>query len=188
MAEPEVAQMDRKRRFELLALPHLDAAYNLARWLTGSGADAEDVAQEAYLRAYRYFESWQGQEIRVWLLTITRHCFLAWVQRNRDRRLVFGLEQDTEAGAAAETMWGQAPSTPETLLLRRQDAATLERLIQDLPPDYREVLVLREIEELAYQEIAQVVGAPLGTVMSRLARARAMLRKRWRRGDAGTGK
>ena len=173
---------DRKRRFELLALPHLDAAYNLARWLAGNVTDAEDVVQEAYLRAYRYFDAWQGGNFRVWLLTIVRNSFLTWVKENRGARLVFHPDAPTGDSADTEaTAWGTPPRDPETLLLERIDSQVLGRLMQTLPAEYREVLLLREVEDLSYREIATVTHMPIGTVMSRLARARLALRKLWER-------
>jgi RNA polymerase sigma-70 factor, ECF subfamily len=181
-------QDDRRRRFELLALPHLDAAYNLARWLAGNAADAEDVLQDAYLRAFRYFDAFRGPDIRVWLLSIVRNTFLSWVKENRSSRLVFVPdERGGEAADPAETMWGEAPRDPESLMLRSADTGTLNRLIEDLPTEYREVLLLREVEEMPYRDIAAVVGVPIGTVMSRLARSRAMLRHRWHAQSAKEG-
>jgi RNA polymerase sigma-70 factor (ECF subfamily) len=180
-----VARDDRKRRFELLALPHLDAAYNLARWLAGNPADAEDVVQDAYLRAYRYFDTWQGGDMRVWLLAIVRTCFMTWVRENRSARLVF--QADPAPGDSAETeqtVWGEPPRDPEALLLDSIDSATLTRLMERLPTEYREVLLLREVEDLSYKEIAAVIGTPIGTVMSRLARARLALRRLWLASDA----
>ena len=146
---------DRRRRFELLALPHLDAAYNLARWLAGNTADAEDVVQDAYLRAYRYFDAFQGGNFRVWLLTIVRNAFITWVKENRSGRMVF--LPDTPVAETAETeatMWGSRPRDPEALLLESIDSQTLSRLMEQLPAEYREVLLLREVEDLAYKEIA----------------------------------
>ena len=164
----------------MLCMPHLDAAYNLARWLTGNSADAEDVVQEAYLRAYRYFDAWRGGNIRVWLLAIVRNSFITWVKENRSSRLVFRSDTPSEeTGAIQETAWGTAPRDPESLLLERMDSQTLARLMQCLPAEYREVLVLREVEDLAYKEIAAVIDVPIGTVMSRLSRARLALRKLW---------
>ena len=163
-------------------MPHLDAAYNLARWLAGNPADAEDVVQEAYLRAYRYFHAWQGGNFRVWLLTIVRNSFLTWAKENRGSRLVFHAETPTGGSADTEaTAWGEPPRDPESLLLQRLDSETLTRTMQRLPVEYREVLLLREVEDLAYKEIAEVLGVPIGTVMSRLARARLALRKLWLR-------
>ena len=177
MAQPSD---DRRRRFERLALPHLDAAYNLARWLAGNPSDAEDVAQEAYLRAYRYFDAFQGGNIRVWLLTIVRNSFVTWARENRTSRMMFLPETPVaETADREETMWGTPPRDPEALLLQTLDSEMLERLMQRLPPDYREVLLLREVEDLSYKEIATVTGVPIGTVMSRLARARLALRRLW---------
>ena len=171
---------DRRRRFELLALPHLDAAYNLARWLAGNTTDAEDVVQDAYLRAFRYFDAFQGGNFRVWLLTIVRNAFMTWVKENPTSRLTF--VPSPQAGEPAETeeiMWGSRPRDPEALLLESIDSQTLSRLMEQLPAEYREVLLLREVEDLAYKEIAEVTGVPMGTVMSRLSRARLSLRKLW---------
>jgi RNA polymerase sigma-70 factor, ECF subfamily len=171
-------ESDGRRRFELLALPHLDAAYNLARWLAGNAADAEDVVQEAYLRAFRYFDSFNGGNMRVWLLTIVRNSFVTWARENRSGRLVFAPEAPV-AEENEEIMWATPQRDPETLLLARIDAATLDRLMGQLSAEYREVLVLREVEDLSYREIATVAGVPIGTVMSRLARARLALRRLW---------
>ena len=171
----------RRRQFELLALPHLDAAFNLARWLAGNTADAEDIVQDAYLRGWRYFDSFRGGNMRVWLLAIVRTAFLTWMKDNRSPRLVFFAEEP--ANADEITAWSEAPRDPEALLLDRVDSAVFGELISRLPGEYREVLVLREMEDLSYREIAQITGNPIGTVMSRLARARAALRKLWK--DAG---
>jgi RNA polymerase sigma-70 factor (ECF subfamily) len=175
-----LARDDRKRRFELLALPHLDAAFNLARWLTGNTTDAEDVVQDAYLRAYRFFDSFQGGNFRVWLLTIVRNCFMTWVRENRSSRLVFHADPPVgDTAESEETAWGQRPRDPETMLLDSIDSQTLTRLMERLPTEYREVLLLREVEDLAYKDIATVTGVPIGTVMSRLSRARLALRRLW---------
>ncbi|HVY17694.1 MAG TPA: sigma-70 family RNA polymerase sigma factor [Rhodopila sp.] len=163
----------RTRRFELLAMPHLDAAFNLARWLTGNHADAEDVVQDAYLRAFRYFDAFRGANFRVWLLTIVRNAFLDWIKDNRSSRLVFQ--------SADETIEAEPDPQPnvEAMLLERVDSETLTTLVEQLPAEYREVLVLREIEDLSYKEIAAITELPPGTVMSRLSRARTALRKAW---------
>jgi RNA polymerase sigma-70 factor, ECF subfamily len=173
-------QDDRRRRFELLALPHLDAAFNLARWLAGNPTDAEDVVQDAYMRAYRYFDAFHGGNFRVWLLTIVRNAFVTWVKENRSNRMVFVPDTPVaETADTEETMWGSRPRDPESLLLESIDSAMLGRLMEQLPAEYREVLLLREVEDLAYKEIAEVTGVPIGTVMSRLSRARLSLRKLW---------
>jgi RNA polymerase sigma-70 factor, ECF subfamily len=173
-------QDDRRRRFELLALPHLDAAFNLARWLAGNTTDAEDVVQDAYMRAYRYFDAFQGGNFRVWLLTIVRNAFITWVKENRSSRMVFVPDTSVaETADVEETMWASRPRDPEALLMESIDSQTLSRLMEQLPAEYREVLLLREVEELAYKEIVEVTGVPIGTVMSRLSRARLSLRKLW---------
>jgi len=172
----------RRRRFELLALPHLDAAHNLARWLAGNPTDAEDVVHDAYLQAYRYFDGFQGGNFRVWLMAIVRNSFVTWVKENRSSRMVFAADAPVDEAAETEqVMWGSRPRDPESLLLQGVDSQTLGRLMEQLPLEYREVLLLREVEELDYKEIATVMGAPIGTVMSRLSRARLSLRELWLR-------
>jgi RNA polymerase sigma factor (sigma-70 family) len=172
-----VAKDDPKRRFELLALPHLDAAYNLARWLTGNATDAEDVVQDAYLRAFRYFHAFRGDNFRVWLLAIVRNTFVTWVKDNRSSRLLF-QQSDSERDDVIP-VWTEAQRDPEAMLIDRVDKETITRLLAQLPVEYREILILREIEELSYKDIAQVTEIPTGTVMSRLSRARLALRKAW---------
>ena len=162
----------RTRRFELLAMPHLDAAFNLARWLTGNTADAEDVVQDAYLRAFRYLDTFHGDKFRAWLLTIVRNSFLDWLKDNRSGDQFF-------QPAPADLEWTDPEPGPEAMLLDRVDSETLSTLMSQLPAEYREVLILREIEDLSYKDIAAVTGSPPGTVMSRLSRARLALRKAW---------
>ena len=167
-----MASDERTRRFELLAMPHLDAAFNLARWLTGNGADAEDVVQDAYLRAFRYLDTFRGDNFRVWLLTIVRNTFLDWLKDNRSCRQVFRpLPDDAE--------WTDPAPSAEAMLLEQVNSETLARMLAQLPIEYREILILREIEELSYKEIARITGLAAGTVMSRLSRARLALRKAW---------
>src|SRR3954449_11739297 len=128
-----LAADNRNRRFELLAMPHLDAAFNLARWLAGNTADAEDVVQDAYLRAYRYFDSFHGGNFRVWMLTIVRNAFVSWVKENRSGRMIF--QPDAPAGEAAEpdeTLWSSRPRDPEALLMDRIESETLSRLMERL--------------------------------------------------------
>ncbi len=153
-------------------MPHLDAAFNLARWLTGNTADAEDVVQDAYLRAFRYLDAFRGDNFRVWLLTIVRNSFLDWLKDNRSGRNLF-------QPAPADLESTDPNPTPEAMLLDRVDGETLSILMARLPAEYREVLILREIEDLSYKDIAAVTGLPAGTVMSRLSRARLALRKAW---------
>lgn len=168
---------ERLRRFEQLMLPHIDAATNLARWLMPAGADARDLVQEAYLRAYRSFDSFQGDTPRAWLLAIVRNtCFTA-----RAKARVHQCEEsfDDETYEMASEPWpgggSGAAHDPLALLERRTELELLQRLIRTLPDEYREILLLREAEELSYKEIAGILGVPVGTVMSRLARARAFL-------------
>ena len=167
-----VAADDRTRRFELLAMPHLDAAFNLARWLTGNAADAEDVVQDAYLRAFRYLEAFRGDNFRVWLLTIVRNTFLDWLKDNRSGRRLF-------QPAPADMEWVDPAPSAEAMLMDRVDSETLTVLMAKLPTEYREILVLREIEDMSYKDIATVTATPPGTVMSRLSRARIALRRAW---------
>jgi len=155
-------------------LPHLNAAYNLARWLTRNPADAEDVVQEAYLRALRYFDGFAGADGKAWLLSIVRHTCFTWLRKNRPAELA---PLGEGAGEAAEPASDEAD--PEALMMAARDRALLDRLIAELPPEFREVIVLRELEELSYRDIADIAGVPIGTVMSRLARARTRLRRDW---------
>lgn len=159
---------DNRRRFEQLVLPHLDAAYNLARWMTRNDHDAEDVTQESMLRAYRFADGLRG-EARPWLLAIVRNACVSWLQANRPAELAGALDAEAAAG---EPDRGDGP---EALAARAGDRRMLNEAIAALPPPFREVLVLRELEDLAYRDIAQIVGVPIGTVMSRLSRARRLL-------------
>ncbi len=157
-------------RFEREILPHLDAAYNLARWLAGNDADAADVVQEASVRALSYFDSFRGGDARAWLLRIVRNTFYSWLRQNRGEETTPFDEAVHEAAGTGEN--------PETSTIQRADRARLQRAIEELPVEFREALVLREIEGLSYKEIAHVAGVPMGTVMSRIARARKLLRDR----------
>jgi RNA polymerase sigma factor (sigma-70 family) len=155
--------------FERTVLPHLDAAYNLARWLTRNDHDAEDVVQEAYLRAFQFFASFHGSDGRAWLLTIVRNTCYTWLEKNRAWR----------PEAFDEERHGMAsPATgPEARVQESEDRQMLRRAVEELPAEYREVIVLRELEGLSYKEIAGIADIPLGTVMSRLARARERLQQ-----------
>jgi RNA polymerase sigma factor (sigma-70 family) len=154
--------------FAAVVMPHLDDAYALARWLTGNSADAEDIVQEACLRALRGLDRYAGGNARAWLLAITRNAAFTWLARNRPKALL--ATEDIEALAPAD-----GAATPEEALIAKADAAAIERAIAALPPPFKETLVLRDINGLSYREIAEITGVPLGTVMSRLARARGLL-------------
>ena len=169
-----------RHRFEAVALPHLDAAYALARWLTRSDADAADVVQEAYLRAFRYFDSYRDGDAKSWLLKIVRRTCLTWLQRNRSADVV-SLEAEAEFGDTGTMASGDA----EALLESRSDLRRLDQLIEALPAPLRETIVLRELHELGYREIAEVTGVPIGTVMSRLHRARSLLLSAWNTKETG---
>ncbi|WP_460901790.1 RNA polymerase sigma factor [Paraburkholderia jirisanensis] len=156
-----------------MALPHLDAAYNLARWLSGNPNDAEDIVQDAYIRAFRYFDMFRGDNARPWLLTIVRRTwYTEWQKREMSRHSV---EFDENLDDAVFEGWSEPQADPETLMIRDQDARLVHAALEQLPPEYREVMVLRELEELSYREIAEIADLPLGTVMSRLARGRRRL-------------
>jgi len=156
-------------RFEQAILPHLTAAYNLARWLTGNDHDAEDVVQESYLRALKFFSGFRGGSSRPWLLTIVRNTCYTWMRRNRMEEP--GLELDEEIYVDSNS-----PS-PEAILLAAARGDMVRRALEELPAEFREIVILREMEGLSYKEIAEVTAVPVGTVMSRLARARARLQK-----------
>jgi RNA polymerase sigma-70 factor (ECF subfamily) len=155
--------------FDETILPHLGAARNLARWLVRGSDDAEDVVQEAYLRAFRYFGTFRGGNARAWLLKVVRTTAITSFQKNRGQQLATEFNEDIHS-AGCEAV------NPETLLLQRADAQLIEQAMNDLPVRWREVLMLRELEGLSYKEIAEVVGVPLGTVMSTLFRARERFR------------
>jgi RNA polymerase sigma factor (sigma-70 family) len=156
-------------RVELLG--HLDAAYNLAHWLTRDDHDAEDIVQEAYLRAYKRFSTFTGQNGRAWLLTIVRNCSYNLLKRNGTR------SRDDAFDEQIHTMYTTSACDPEAALLREERAELVRNALTDLPPEHREILILREMEGLSYSEIASMMGVPLGTVMSRLSRARDRLQQ-----------
>lgn len=181
-----IAERRQRSRFERVALPHLDAAYSLARWLTRNDADAADVVQEAYLRAFRYFDSYRDGDAKSWLLKIVRRTCYSWLEHNRPAELV-ALETADDAGEGAAAQLPGSGGDTEALLLSRSDLRRLDRLIEHLPAPLREAIVLRELHELDYREIAEVTGVPIGTVMSRLHRARTALRRAWEGKDVVDG-
>jgi len=176
-----IAQRRQRSRFETVVLPHLDAAYSLARWLTRNDADAADVVQEAYLRAFRYFDSYREGDAKSWVLKIVRRTCYSWIERNRPADVI-PLEAD---GELEDSIAPGVASNTEALLQSRSDLRRLDQLIEALPAPLREVVVLRELHELGYREIAEVTGVPIGTVMSRLHRARSALRRAWDEKDIG---
>lgn len=168
-----------KTAFAEMALPHLDAAYNLARWLTRDPSDAADVVQESMMRALRFFGGYRGGNGKAWLLAIVRNTAFDWLKTNRPHEIVTSsIGSETAFDYAAQTV----PSTlddPETALIRAGYHRHMDSLIAALPPEFRECLVLRELEELSYKEIAHIADIPIGTVMSRLARARRLIQQGW---------
>ena len=157
---------DRRRRFEAQALPHLDAAYNLARWLSRSPVDADDIVQDAMLRAFRAFDGFRGGDMKAWLLTIVRNCWLSAGKATKRRGHTPLEDQDLVA-----------EGDPEHSAIQQGTRRRLDALVAQLPEEFREALILREMEDMSYREIAEITGTPIGTVMSRLARARALLRE-----------
>ncbi len=187
--------MTERERFAMLVVPHLNAAYNLARWLTRNEVDAQDVVQNAMLRALRYLHSLRGTDARPWLLGIVRNECMSWLRaRSADRGASindgFDAGQNSDTRGAADAPGGAAAgdagkqefaavaaheNPPERAAIRRLEARLLNEAIAALPPPFREAIVLRELEDLSYREIAQITGVPIGTVMSRLSRARRLL-------------
>jgi RNA polymerase sigma-70 factor (ECF subfamily) len=156
----------KRARFEQVILPHLGAAYNLARWLTGDDHDADDVVQEAYLRAYRFFDTYRGGDSRSWLFSVVRNTCHTWLRKNRNRDME--LYDDEQHGVCQAF-------NPEASLLRKASVELVRNALEELPLVFREVVILRELEGLSYHGIAAIADLPLGTVMSRLARGRARL-------------
>ena len=154
-------------RFEEAVMPHLDAAYNLARWLTRNTTDAEDVVQEAFLRAFKFFNGFHGTNGRAWTLQIVRNTYYSWLQKNKKGEEVTEFDEEIHGRAAS--------CSPETILMERVDRQQLKQMLGELPVEFREIIVLRELEGMSYKEIANIADLPLGTVMSRLARARERL-------------
>jgi RNA polymerase sigma-70 factor (ECF subfamily) len=157
-------------RFEQVIVPHLDAAYNLARWLTGNDHDAQDVVQEASLRALQFFGSFHGNAGRAWLLAIVRNTCFTWLKKHRGREPAAIFDEDIHSPA-------DEASNPQQLLLREEDHQLLHQALEELPLEFREVIVLRELEGLSYKEIAEIAAIPVGTVMSRIARGRDRLQQ-----------
>ena len=163
-------ERERLKLFEQTVLPHLDAAYNLARWLTGNDQDAQDVAQEASLRAFKFFGNFRGENARAWLLTIVRNTFYTWLRKNHRPEVT--LENDEVLAVEDVSV------NVEVLSSRLADAEVVRQAIEELPVEFREIIILREMEGFSYKEISDLADVPIGTVMSRLARARKQLQRR----------
>jgi len=185
MANDAAAEQARMRRFREVALPHLDEVYTLARYLMRNTDDAEDAVQECYLRALRHFDSYRGPAMKPWLLAILRNVCKNEFRRRSGGELPTDYAQD-ESVAEEMPMWQEPQASPENTILQQQDSATIRRLVAELPEPFREAIVLREMNDLSYKEIAEVAGVPVGTVMSRLARARSMLRSAWNAAETAT--
>jgi RNA polymerase sigma factor (sigma-70 family) len=168
---------EKARRFREAALPYLDDAYTMARYLLRNAADAEDAVQECYLRAFKHFDSYRGPAMKPWLFAILRNvCRAEYARRATTPTSTI---EDVPESAEQTPLWHEAQETPEAHMLREKDSDAIRRLISALAEPFRETFVLREIQNLSYREIADVAEVPVGTVMSRLARARAMLRSAW---------
>jgi RNA polymerase sigma factor (sigma-70 family) len=168
-----------REQFEQLVLPHMDAAYNLARWLVRNPHDAEDLAQEAMTRAIKFFSGFRGGDPRAWLLTIVRNSCFTWLGRNRAKDLAEFQEEAHSPGissSADQSSIQMPPSNPETMAVAQAESARVRRALEELPVIFREAVVMREIEGMSYKEIADVTSVSIGTVMSRLARGRDRLR------------
>jgi RNA polymerase sigma-70 factor (ECF subfamily) len=164
----DVLDVHERARFEQLVLPHLDAAFNLARWLLRSREDSEDVTQEAMLRAFRFFRGFHGGDARAWVLQIVRNTCYTWLEKNRPVELMTEFDEELHA---------QPSVSPESLAIAGDNRERLGKALETLPPRFREVLVLRELEGCSYKEIATITAIPIGTVMSALARARQRLQR-----------
>jgi RNA polymerase sigma-70 factor (ECF subfamily) len=163
-----VDEQAKRARFEEMIMPHLDAAYNLARWLTRNEHDAQDVVQDAFLRAFKFFEGFHGTNSRSWLLSIVRNASYNWLQKNRKNELTTVFDEELHGAEAVV-------SDPLAPLLRDADQRLVRQAMEELPVEFREVMILRELEGMSYKEIAELTEIPIGTVMSRLARARKQL-------------
>ena len=168
--DKRLEEQNKQARFEETIMPHLDAAYNLARWLTRNEHDAEDVAQDAVLRAFKFFGGFRGGNSRSWLLSIVRNTAYTWLQKNRRQEIATAFDEATHDVE-------DAASNPEVLLLKNADRQDIMKAVEELPVEFREAMILRELEGMSYREIADMTDVPVGTVMSRLARARKRLQQ-----------
>ena len=173
---------EKAAQFEALAMPHLDAAYNLARWLTRNQHDADDLVQTAYLRAFRFADGFRGGDARAWLLTIVRNTYYTSLRDGLAQHSDVSFEEELHGGLDPAE---HADNDPASIVAQRDASRSVNQALEQLPPAFREVLVLKEMDDLSYKQIAQVAEIPIGTVMSRLARARKMLLAYLRPGAAG---
>lgn len=167
-----------RAQFERVVLPHLDAAYNLARWLTRNDHDAEDVTQESCIRAFRFFDSFHGGNARTWLLTIVRHTCYSWLEKHRAEKSTMAFDEQLHSLGGNDAGGVPVCPTPETLLLQNAELRQLGQCLGALPVEFREAVILRELEGLSYKEISAITEVPVGTVMSRLARGRNLLQQK----------
>jgi RNA polymerase sigma-70 factor (ECF subfamily) len=174
----DLEEKDLAREFEAIALPHLDAAYNLARWLTRDEQQAQDVVQAAFLRAFRFFASFRGGDARAWLFTIVRHTYYSALRDGRHEQGDVSFDEEAhgeDAGTQHGTALYEVGADPESVAEARDTVRLVNDALERLPEGYREIVVLKEMEDLSYKEIAEIAGIPIGTVMSRLARGRKLL-------------
>ena len=179
----DLGNSENAERFKARALPHLDAVYTLARYLLRNSSDADDAVQECYLRAFRHFDTFRGGPIKPWLMAILRNA--CHDVRVGNAKLDYTTDNGDTKTSLANPIWCEDSETPDQTLLRQQETKTMRRLIDELPTEFKEVIVLREINDSSYRDIATATDAPIGTVMSRLARARKMLRDAWIAAEGG---
>ncbi|OIR15913.1 ECF RNA polymerase sigma factor SigR [mine drainage metagenome] len=166
----------KEKRFQAMVLPHLDSAFNLARWLARNNQDAEEIVQEAYLRAYKFFDGFHGEDGRAWLLSIVRNTFYTWYRQNRAEGQTTQFEEELHSiGNTDSSNADHDDDNPETLLMQKDCQRQMQLALETLSVEFREVMVLRELEDMSYKQIAGITGIPIGTVMSRLGRGRKQL-------------
>jgi RNA polymerase sigma factor (sigma-70 family) len=172
-----VQNKDERAAFDEVFLPHLPEAYRLAQWLAGNASDAEDIVQEAALRAFRGIKNFGAVNARAWSLTIVRNTAFSWLTKNKPRTVVFlnDLSATEQLELEYEGLHGARIETPEEIALFKADAEEVQKALAQLPVQFREVIVLREINQMNYRDIAEITNAPIGTVMSRLSRGRQLL-------------
>jgi RNA polymerase sigma factor (sigma-70 family) len=174
---PVVQNNDERAAFDEVFLPHLPEAYRLAQWLAGSASDAEDIVQEAAIRAFRGIKSFGAVNARAWSLTIVRNTAFSWLRKNRPKTVAYinDLSAEEQQGLEAEGLHGTRIETPEEIAVFKADVEQLQKALTQLPAQFREVIVLREINQMNYRDIAEITNVPIGTVMSRLSRGRQLL-------------